>query len=188
MLITDDKANKAVILRSEVQTPIGPMVACATDLGLCLLEFTDRRRLEAAVVDLQQRLKAVIVNGENEHITQAKAELAEYFAGQRTSFSVPLHTPTTPFRQQVWDTLVQIPFGATASYAEQAHRLGKPKAVRAVANANGHNRVAIIIPCHRVIGSDGSLTGYAGGLHRKEWLLTHEGVLPPQRQRSLFDI
>lgn len=188
MLITDDKANKAVILRSEMETPIGPMVACATDQGLCLLEFTDRRMLDTQFEDLQRRLQAVILHGENEHIKQTEVELVEYFAGKRTSFDVPLHTPTTPFRQQVWDTLVQIPFGATASYAEQAHRLGKPKAVRAVANANGHNRVAIIIPCHRVIGSDGSLTGYAGGLHRKEWLLTHEGVLPPQRQRSLFDI
>jgi len=92
----------------------------------------------------------------------------------------------TPFRQQVWDKLGQIPFGETASYKEQAIKLGNPNAVRAVANANGHNRIAIVIPCHRIIGSDGSLTGYAGGLDRKEWLLIHEGSYQPPAQLSMF--
>ena len=109
-----------------------------------------------------------------------RAELTEkfpqfpLFAGSLHTFNVALHTPSTPFQAAVWQGLQQIPYGKTASYREQAERLGRPTAVRAVANANGQNRVSIIIPCHRVIGADGSLTGYAGGLQRKAWLLQHE--------------
>jgi len=162
------------------------MFACATDRGVCLLEFTNRRMLETEFQDLQKRLEAVILAGENTHIIQLKNELKEYFDGNRTDFSVNLHTPTTPFRQKAWDMLMTIPYGKTASYAEQALKIGNPNAVRAVANANGHNRIAIVIPCHRVIGSDGSLTGYAGGLPRKEWLLMHEGAIPIQKQLKKF--
>lgn len=166
--------ENAVILIDRLTTPIGPMFVCATDEGICLLEFVDRRMLETEFEDLQRRLKAPIVAGENGHMKQLKIELEEYFAGKRSEFSVPLHTPGTDFQNAVWQMLGSIPFGTTASYQEQATRLNNPKAVRAVARANGMNRIAIVIPCHRVIGKDGSLTGYAGGLERKRWLLDHE--------------
>ncbi len=169
-----ESKDKSVILISRLTTPLGPMFVCATDKGICLLEFTDRRMLETEFRDLQNRLNAVILSGENEHILQLKKELAEYFEGRRTDFTVPLHTPGTEFQNQVWNELQHIPYGQTRSYQEQAERLNNPKAVRAVASTNGHNRVAIVIPCHRVIGKDGSLTGYAGGLDRKKWLLEHE--------------
>jgi AraC family transcriptional regulator of adaptative response/methylated-DNA-[protein]-cysteine methyltransferase len=164
-----------VIHLTRFSTPIGPMVACATGRGICLCEFTDRRMLETEFADLRNRLSAVILPAnDNEFLAQLQAELREYFDGARRTFEVALDTPTTPFRQRVWDELRTIPYGETRSYAEQAVRIGKPTAVRAVASANGQNRVAIVIPCHRVIGADGSLTGYAGGLARKQWLLDHE--------------
>ena len=164
-----------VIHLARFSTPIGPMVACATDAGVCLCEFTDRRMLETEFADLRKRLRAVILPAnDNAHLLQLERELHEYFAGTRKTFGVSLDTPTTPFRQRVWDELLTIPYGQTRSYAEQAQRIGKPTAVRAVASANGQNRVAIVIPCHRVIGADGSLTGYAGGLARKQWLLDLE--------------
>lgn len=183
----EDSKNKAIILIDRFTTPIGPMFACSTEKGICLLEFTDRRMLETEFHDLQKRLNAIILIGKNDHLKQLKVELAEYFDGNRKEFSVALDTPTTPFRQQVWDMLLQIPYGKTASYKEQAIKIGNPKAVRAVASANGHNRVAIVIPCHRVIGSDGSLTGYAGGLDRKKWLLELEGSYQAPNQLSFFD-
>ena len=150
------------------------MYACATDRGLCLLEFTDRRMLETELKDLQRRLNAVILVGENTYTHQVKKELSQYFEGTLTSFSIRLDTPGTDFQQRVWAALQHIPYGQTRSYKAQAEYLNSPNSVRAVASANGHNRVAIVIPCHRVIGKDGSLTGYAGGLQRKQWLLDHE--------------
>ncbi len=166
--------QKQIIRMQRIETPLGPMFLAATDTGVCLLEFTDRRMLETELADLQKRLGAVILLGRNAHIDQAQQQLAEYFAGQRQQFSVPLHTPGSDFQQQVWQGLGQIGYGTVSSYQAQAQLLGRPQAVRAVANANGHNRVAIIIPCHRVIGKDGQLTGYGGGLARKQWLLEHE--------------
>lgn len=166
--------SKNVILIKRFTTPLGPMFACATENGLCLLEFVDRRMLETEFQDLQKRLNAVILTGQNQYIEQAIREIGEYFDGKRITFNVPLITPGTEFQRKVWDELKQIPYGQTCSYREQANTIGNPKAVRAVASANGHNRIAIIIPCHRVIGSNGELTGYAGGLERKRWLLKHE--------------
>lgn len=110
-------------------------------------------------------------------------QLQEYFKGDRTEFSFALAPEGTPFQQEVWQALQKIPFGTTLSYMDLAKRLGDPKAIRAVAAANGKNPIWIAVPCHRVIGSDGSLTGYAGGLHRKKWLLNHESPAP---QQSLF--
>lgn len=104
----------------------------------------------------------------------ARAQLAEYFAGERTEFDLPLAPAGTPFQRRVWEELVRIPFGERISYAELARRIGDPKAVRAVGGANGRNPVSVIVPCHRVIGADGSLTGYGGGIERKRWLLAHE--------------
>ena len=166
--------DKTVILLTRLTTSLCPMFAAATSEGVCLLEFTDRRMLETEFYDLQNKLDATILAGENEHIRQLDTELAEYFDGTRKAFEVSLHTPGTPFQQSVWTHLVDIPYGETRSYQQQAHRLGKPAAIRAVASANSHNRVAIVIPCHRVIGKGGNLTGYGGGLERKRWLLEHE--------------
>lgn len=166
--------TKEVINIIRFSTKLGPMFACATKQGLCLLEFTDRRALESEFKDLCQRLNAVILPGENIHLLEAQKQITEYFLGQRKNFDIPLHCPASAFQQSVWQALQQIPYGETRSYKEQAIFLNNPKAVRAVANANGHNRIAIIIPCHRVIGSNGQLTGYAGGLARKKWLLDFE--------------
>ena len=166
--------DKTVLNIVRFTSPVGPMFACASKKGLCLLEFTDRRMLETEFKDLRKRLNAVILPGENSHLNHVQKEMREYFEGRRKTFTVPLDTPGTEFRQLVWQGLQKIPYGETRSYKEQAVALGNPNAVRAVASANGHNRIAVIIPCHRVIGSDGSLTGYGGGLHRKKWLLDLE--------------
>jgi len=170
----NESVDKTIILINRFSTKLGPMFVCATQEGVCLLEFTDRRMLETEFKDLQQKLNAIILVGENEHIKQTKIELTEYFDGKRKKFTLPLHTPGTDFQQSVWNNLQKIAYGKTNSYQEQAIKINNPKAVRAVARANGCNRVAIVIPCHRVIGKDGSLTGYAGGLERKRWLLDHE--------------
>ena len=167
-------------------SPLGKIIACATEQGLCLLEFVGSKRIEREQQDLQRLLQRPLVIGDNEHLQQTEAELGEYFSGCRTQFSVALHTPATPFQAAVWQALQTIPYGKTVSYQEQANRIGKPTAVRAVANANGANRVSIIIPCHRVIGADGSLTGYAGGLQRKQWLLAHERGEQPS-DKDLFN-
>ncbi|GHC44888.1 methylated-DNA--[protein]-cysteine S-methyltransferase [Ulvibacter litoralis] len=113
----------------------------------------------------------------------AVTQLTEYFEGNRTIFNLPLAPEGTEFQNKVWNQLQTIPFGKTTSYQQMANQLGDPKVIRAAASANGKNPISIIIPCHRVIGSDGSLTGYAGGLHRKKWLLAHES---PVTQGSLF--
>ncbi|MTI33421.1 bifunctional transcriptional activator/DNA repair enzyme AdaA [Xanthovirga aplysinae] len=163
-----------IVLINRLTTPIGPMFVCATEKGICLLEFVDRRMLETEFKDLQKLLNAKIISGENEHIKQAKKELAEYFSGKRAQFSVKLETPGTAFQNSVWNCLKEIKYGTTTSYQEQADILNNPKAVRAVASANGLNRISIIIPCHRVIGKNGNLTGYGGGIERKRWLINHE--------------
>lgn len=166
--------EKQVIDLTRLETPLGTMIACGTKSGICLLEFSERKMLETEFQQLAKKLNATIIQGENPHFDQLRTELAEYFEGKRKSFSVPLLTPGTDFQQRVWKELQQIPYAETRSYKQQAVALGKPDAVRAVANANGMNRIAIIIPCHRVVGSDGNLTGYAGGLYRKKWLLDFE--------------
>jgi methylated-DNA-[protein]-cysteine S-methyltransferase len=107
-------------------------------------------------------------------LKEAQRQLREYFAGERSTFELPLRLEGTAFQRAVWGALAKIPFGKTCSYADIARRVGRPKAVRAVGAANGANPIALVIPCHRVIGADGSLTGYGGGLPRKKWLLAHE--------------
>ena len=182
-----ENKSKAVINIKRITTPMGPMFVCASKKGLCLLEFTDRRMLETEFEDLNKRLNAVILPGTNEHIEETEKQLLEYFEGERKYFDLPLDAPTTPFRQSVWEELLKIPYGETRSYKQQAIGMNNVKAIRAVASANGQNRIAIIIPCHRVVGSDGSLTGYAGGLARKKWLLDHERkTLGLPSQMSLF--
>ena len=166
--------DKTIIYIERFSTELGAMFACATDRGLCLLEFTDRRMLESEFKDLRKRLNALIVPGTNKHMTQAQEEVRNYLSGSLRDFTVNTDAPGTEFQQRVWEMLKTIPYGDTCSYLDLAKRLRNPKAVRAVANANGMNRIALVIPCHRVIGSDGSLTGYGGGLPRKRWLLEME--------------
>ena len=129
-----------------------------------------------AVVRLswRRRWNAAFATGSHPHLERIRRELGEYFAGTRRTFETPLATPGSEFQRAVWAELRTIPFGTTRSYAAQARAIGRPAAVRAVARANGDNRIAIVIPCHRVIGSDGQLTGYGGGLWRKQRLLDHE--------------
>lgn len=166
--------EKSIINIVRFTTPLGPMFACASDQGICLLDFTDRKMLETEFKDLGKRLTSVILPGDNPHLEQVQTELSEYFLAERKHFTVPLHTPGTEFQQSVWKVLQDIPYADTCSYKQQAIAMDNPKAIRAVASANGHNRVSIIIPCHRVIGSNGKLVGYGGGLHRKQWLLDFE--------------
>ena len=164
------------ILLKHIETPIGTMVACATDKGICMLEFLDRKLLETELKDIAQREKTTVIQGESSYFSLLEQELSEYFAGKRQEFSIPLHPMGTDFQQRVWQVLRTIPYGQTWSYKQQATALGSPQSVRAVANANGMNRISILIPCHRVIGSNGTLTGYGGGLWRKKFLLELEGV------------
>jgi AraC family transcriptional regulator of adaptative response/methylated-DNA-[protein]-cysteine methyltransferase len=168
------KEPKNVLVYRRFDSPLGPMVALASEEGLCLLEFGDRRMLETELADLQRRLNAVLLPGANRFTDEAVRQTEEYFEGVRTAFDVPLHTPGTPFQQRVWNELRNIPYGEVRSYAQIAAAIGKPNAVRAVGAANGMNRIAVMIPCHRVIGANGALTGYGGGLWRKDWLLKHE--------------
>jgi AraC family transcriptional regulator, regulatory protein of adaptative response / methylated-DNA-[protein]-cysteine methyltransferase len=166
--------SKRVINLIRMETPIGPMYAAATEKGICMFDFTDRRMLETEFKELSKYFNAVILPGENKYFNLLKKEIGEYFDGRRKSFTIPLDAPGTDFQKSVWEELRKIPYGKTISYKTQATALKKPEAVRAVANANGHNRISIIIPCHRVIGENGMLTGYGGGLWRKKWLLDLE--------------
>ncbi len=167
-------SQKSIVTTTRLLTPLGPMLAGATEEGICLLEFIDRRMLETQVERLKKSLKAEFIPGNSIHFEALNQQIEEYFEGTRKEFNLPLVVPGTAFQQEVWRALQEIPYGATRSYKEQAERIDNPKAVRAVARANGDNRLAIIIPCHRVIGSDGSLTGYGGGLWRKRFLLDLE--------------
>jgi AraC family transcriptional regulator of adaptative response/methylated-DNA-[protein]-cysteine methyltransferase len=167
-------AAGAPIMLSSIPTPLGTMIAGATEEALALLEFTDRRGIDGQMKALRARARRPILTGRTAIHGRLEVELAEYFNGAREHFETPLLAPGTPFQIKVWDALVAIPYGETRSYAEQAARVGNPEAVRAVARANGANRIAILIPCHRVIGADGKLTGYGGGLWRKQRMLDLE--------------
>lgn len=171
---SNDPVKAGIINTMEINSPLGPMLAGTTSEGVCLLEFTTRTRLEKEFSDLQKMLHAVMRPGRNQYSDQLEKELREYFEGTRKIFSVPLHTPGNEFSQSVWKTLQNIPYGKTCSYKEQAEMMHNPKAIRAIASTNGRNRLAIVIPCHRVIGSDGRMTGYAAGVERKKWLLNFE--------------
>ncbi len=166
--------QKNIIDLKRIETPLGTMLACATNQGICLLEFTDRKMLETELKSIAKLLNATIVQGNNKHFELLEKQLNEYFAGERKIFDIPLHTSGTDFQNKVWTALQNIPYGKTKSYKEQAIAINNPESIRAVANANGMNRISILIPCHRVIGSDGQLTGYGGGLWRKKYLLELE--------------
>jgi AraC family transcriptional regulator of adaptative response/methylated-DNA-[protein]-cysteine methyltransferase len=178
-------APPLVVHVADVETPIGDMVVSASETHLLLLEFSHRRLLDTQLQRVSRAMDCVFERGVSPVIDMAREQLGEYFRGERREFTIPLHTPGTPFQNRVWAELQRIPVGTTTSYAAVARAIGQPNAVRAVAHANGDNRVAIIIPCHRVIGSDGSLTGYGGGLWRKKKLLELEGGTDALRLQGL---
>jgi O-6-methylguanine DNA methyltransferase len=157
-----------------IESSLGPLVAGAVDGGICLLEFTERRMLETQAETLKTRFKLPAAPASHPLLERLETELEEYFAGKRRDFDLPIAEPGTPFQERVWSALRDIPYGETRSYAELAAAVGDPAAVRAVAQANGRNRIAILVPCHRVIGSDGGLGGYGGGVWRKKRLLEIE--------------
>lgn len=162
------------IVTAMIESPLGPLLGAATDEGICLLEYTDRRMLEHNLRMMRKRFDCAVVPGKHKWLAQLRRELAEYFSGKRNQFTMPLAPRGTPFQEKVWRELRNIPHDETISYDELARRIGQPTAQRAVARANGMNRICILIPCHRVIGKDGSLTGYGGGLWRKRLLLELE--------------
>ncbi|MCB0664373.1 MAG: methylated-DNA--[protein]-cysteine S-methyltransferase [Saprospiraceae bacterium] len=169
-----ESGNQIIVNMIRFDTPLGPMVGGATSQGICLLEFADRRMLETQIKKIKRYFAAQFIPGMNPHLESLSRQLKEYFMGQRSDFEVPLLYPGTEFQMKVWENLCKIPVGQTRSYTQQAIACERPNAVRAVAHANGDNRISILIPCHRVIGADGSLTGYGGGIWRKKWLLEHE--------------
>ncbi len=157
-----------------IDTELGSLIAVATEKGICMLEFPDYPHLELELRQLTESLDARLVEGDSPYFDQLREQLKRYFDRELREFDIPLDLVGTAFQQEAWLALLQIPYGATSTYARQAERLGKPSAVRAVANANGKNKISIILPCHRVIGADGFLTGYGGGLWRKKKLLELE--------------
>lgn len=157
-----------------VPTSLGEMLAICSARGLCLLEFVGQARLDSEIRQIAQAKQGQILFQSNGLLKEVAEQVQSYFSGSLKNFSVPLDFVGTDFQQRVWRILQTIPYGKILSYAEQAAKLGNPKAVRAVAAANGRNKISIIIPCHRVIGSNGTLTGYAGGLSRKQFLLDLE--------------
>ena len=168
-------ANK--ILYSSVQTPLGDMIAGATDKGICFLEWYDRGGVECILSRVEKRYKRPLEQGSSELLRKLQNELSNYFDRTINKFLVPLDVNGTIFENRVWDKLLKIPYGETRSYGEIASELGKPGASRAVGRANGSNYLAIVIPCHRVIESNGKLRGYGSGLWRKKYLLDLESAI-----------
>lgn len=164
-----------------IESPIGPLTIAATKRGVTGIYMVNHSHPPAEAT-LGERMETA---GANPFLAQAAQELGEYFAGTRTVFDVPLDPAGTDFQKRVWAELARIPFGQSRSYGELALELGDVNLTRAVGTANGRNPVSIIVPCHRVIGADGSLTGYAGGLERELFLLRLEGIVP-QAEETLF--
>jgi AraC family transcriptional regulator of adaptative response/methylated-DNA-[protein]-cysteine methyltransferase len=163
-----------VLFTKRIDTPLGVMLAAATDEGICVFDFEYRKMINEILNRVIRLLDAEVHEGEHEHFKVLEQQMKEYFEGERKEFDLPLQLLGTPFQQKVWAGLRQIPYATTRSYKAQSVFLGDVKAIRAVARANGENGLAIIVPCHRVIGENGSLVGYGGGLWRKKWLLDHE--------------
>lgn len=170
-------ADATIVTVTRIPTPLGPLVAGVTGGAIVLLEYADRRMLPTQFKQLTMALNCLFVPGEDLLLTELATQLSAYFEGERAEFDLPLSTSGTDFQERVWAALREIPWGVTRSYADIARTIGQPTAVRAVARANGDNRIAILIPCHRVIGSDGKLTGYGGGLWRKKRLLEIEAAV-----------
>jgi methylated-DNA-[protein]-cysteine S-methyltransferase len=161
----------------EIDTPIGPMTLGATDDALVLADFSERRMMPAQLATTRRRIGPTS-EGSSPLLDRAETQLRAYLGGERVDFDVRIQLPGSPFQERVWDELLRIPYGETISYGELARRVGVPAASRAVGRANGSNRIAVIVPCHRVIAGGGGLGGYGGGLTAKRFLLDLE-----QRQR-----
>lgn len=179
MLDVLDKIMPAESIKNEfyqslIETPLGPMVVIADKNGLYLLEFVDWHGLEHTIKNLCLKTEAMIITGSADPILSIGDELSSYFGGSLQEFKTPLRPIGTPFQKLAWSGLMRVPYGQTRSYRDQATSIGKPTATRAVANANGANPIAIVIPCHRIINSNGDLGGYGGGIARKKWLINHE--------------
>jgi AraC family transcriptional regulator of adaptative response/methylated-DNA-[protein]-cysteine methyltransferase len=157
-----------------IESPLGPLIAGATETTLVLLEFTERRMLDAQFTALRRHFRRPIVPGDNGILSDVRTQLGAYFAGNLKKFTVPVEYPGSEFQREVWAELMNIPYGKTLAYQELARKIGAPNAQRAVGHTNGLNRIAIIIPCHRVINKNGSLGGYGGGIWRKQALLEIE--------------
>ena len=156
------------------KTNINEFIIASYNNQLCMLDYRYRKNRDSIDNRIKKLLKANFVQESTPVIEQCKQQLTEYFSHQRKSFDIPLLLLGTPFQKEVWNALIQIPYGQTSSYLQLSKNINKEKAVRAVANANGANAISIIVPCHRIIGSNGQLTGYAGGLETKEALLQLE--------------
>ncbi|MCM2676735.1 methylated-DNA--[protein]-cysteine S-methyltransferase [Alkalicoccobacillus plakortidis] len=169
--------NRSACFVDEMNSPIGPLTIVASEQGVCHLHFGT---IESIHSTLRAKLLKLGMSGEwqqcSETLSVAKEQLGEYFSGKRQTFDVPVDLTGTLFQKRVWEALKEIDFGQTRSYKQIAEEIGAPKAVRAIGGANNRNPVPIIIPCHRVIGSNGSMVGYGGGLDKKEMLLVHEGA------------
>lgn len=164
-----------MIVHDTMPSPLGELLLTAEEAGLTSVWFEEHRHGPERTAEWRRAAQA---GGPAARVlAEARRQLAAYFAGELTAFDLPLAARGTPFQERVWAALRDIPFGRTISYAELARRIGDPRATRAVGLANGRNPLSIVVPCHRVIGADGSLTGYGGGLARKRWLLGHEGAL-----------
>jgi AraC family transcriptional regulator of adaptative response/methylated-DNA-[protein]-cysteine methyltransferase len=162
------------VVTASLDSPVGPLLVGVTDDGICLLEFAEPARREAQLAALRRQFGGDIEPGEHEHVDVLRRELDEYFAASRQTFTVPLVLSGTPFQRRVWQQLMRVPYGETRSYEDIGRAIAAPTASRAVGAANGQNRIAIVIPCHRVINKGGGLGGYGGGLWRKEFLLDLE--------------
>lgn len=166
------------LISEKIETPLGILLAATSSKGVCLLEFADvPDRSNRHVTQLEKHFKTQMQEGECEIIQQLKKELTEYFNGERKTFDVALDFRGTEFQEKAWDALLKIPYGETRSYKDQAIAIKQPTAVRAVAGANNRNKISIIVPCHRVIGKNGSMTGYGGEVWRKEFLLKLEKAI-----------
>jgi AraC family transcriptional regulator, regulatory protein of adaptative response / methylated-DNA-[protein]-cysteine methyltransferase len=166
-------AARPILVARWLDTPIGAMLAVADETGLHLLEFAERQALPSEIAGLKERVGPICF-GQSKVIEALEHQLEHYFSGRSSSFDVPVVQRGTAFETMIWDALRQVPSGQTRSYGEIARSTGRPDAPRAVARANGANQVAILVPCHRIVGADGSLTGYGGTIWRKQWLLEHE--------------
>lgn len=172
---------KNIIYKKNIKTPLGDMIACTSEDGVCFLDFVDRKNFDKLFSSMVNKLNGEIIEIENKEkikpyniIIKLEKELDEYFSGKRKEFTIPLITTGTEFQNKVWNELLKIPYGETISYKEEAERIKQKNAFRAVANANGKNKLSIIIPCHRVIANDGKLSGYGGGIDKKEFLISLE--------------
>lgn len=179
MILLDQIADRTnhrqrIIQSSLIKTTIGTMLVIADDDGVFLLEFSDKKWLDNQITKLQRNLNIAIVPGNNHTIDFITYELELYFAGRLKEFKTNLHFLGTSFQNMVWRELIGIPYGKTRSYADLAKLIKMDRACRAVANANAANQLVIIVPCHRIINSDGNIGGYSGGVARKEWLINHE--------------